>query len=84
MGPVSRVTFIYVIHVGHSTLCGSWMETGAPRGPGDRRLLALMVGTSGSLVLTPPRGAVINVCYVDGGLSRISISTSQGGVVDFS
>jgi hypothetical protein len=43
-----------------------------------RCFLALMVGAPGSIAPTPPRGPVIDVCYIDGGRSWISISTSQG------
>jgi hypothetical protein len=38
----------------------------------------LMVGAPGSLALAPPRGAHRRRFYVDGGRSRISISTTQG------
>jgi hypothetical protein len=37
-----------------------------------------MVGTVGSTALAPPRLPVVDVSYVDGGRSRISVSTSQG------
>jgi hypothetical protein len=37
-----------------------------------------MVGTLESLALAPPRGPAVDVFYVDGGCSRISISTHQG------
>jgi hypothetical protein len=38
-----------------------------------------MVGASGSSALAPPRGAVVDVLYIDGGRSRITNSgTSQG------
>jgi hypothetical protein len=60
MGPVSGVTFIYVIHVGHSTLADHGWRPDPP----------------GSL------GFDIDVCRVDGGRSRISISTHQGGIID--
>jgi hypothetical protein len=38
-----------------------------------------MVGAPESLGLAPPSGPVVEVCYVDGGCSRISVSTSEGG-----
>jgi hypothetical protein len=41
-----------------------------------------MVGALGSTALAPPREPVVNVFYVDGGCSRISISTRQRGVID--
>jgi hypothetical protein len=40
-------------------------------------ILALMVGTPGSLA-PPPRGPIVNVYSVDGGHSRIPDTTSQG------
>jgi hypothetical protein len=36
-----------------------------------------MVGALGSPALTPPRGATVDVCYVEGACSRISVSTSR-------
>jgi hypothetical protein len=36
-----------------------------------------MMDTPGSIAPAPPRGLTIDVCYVDGGRSRISVSTSQ-------
>jgi hypothetical protein len=36
-----------------------------------------MVGAPGSPT-PPPKGSIINIFYVDGGRSQISISTSQG------
>jgi hypothetical protein len=79
MGPVSGVTFIYGFHVGHSTLADHGWRPDPPRGLGARRrcFLALMVGALGSTTPAPPRGPAFDVCYVDGGRSRISVSTSQ-------
>jgi hypothetical protein len=77
MGPMSGVTFIYVVHVGHNTLADH-NET-KHREARCRRFLALMVGTLGSTTLAPHRGAAVDVYYVDGGRSRISVGTSQGG-----
>jgi hypothetical protein len=42
-----------------------------------------MVGTLGSLALAP-RGLIVDAFYVDGGRSRISVSTRQGATVDIS
>jgi hypothetical protein len=52
------------------------------RGPRRRCFLALMVGALRSIAPTPPRGPTIDVCYIDGGCSWISISTSQVPAVD--
>jgi hypothetical protein len=54
------------------------METGPPKGPGDppSMFFMLMVGAPGSP--PAPRGSVIDVFDVDGGRSRISVSTLQG------
>jgi hypothetical protein len=38
----------------------------------------LMVGASGFITLTPPREPVVDIFYVDGGCSWISVSTRQG------
>jgi hypothetical protein len=60
MGPVSRVTFIYVVHVGQSTL----MDHGwRPESHGAQ-------------------GPAVDVCRIDGGHSRISVSTHQGPAID--
>jgi hypothetical protein len=37
-----------------------------------------MVGASGSPALAPPRGPAVDDFHVDGGRSRIFVSTSQG------
>jgi hypothetical protein len=74
MGPVSRVTFIYVVHVGHNTLADhGWRpDPQGARGP-TSTFAALMVGALGYL-----SAPAIDVFYVDGGRSRISVNTSQG------
>jgi hypothetical protein len=54
---VSRVTFIYAAHIGHSTLANhGWRPD--PQGAW---------------------GATVDVCHVEGGRSRISLSTPLGG-----
>jgi hypothetical protein len=55
------------------------METGPHRGPKGSPLtfVALMVDAFGS-PLASHRGPAIDICRVDGGRSRISVSTSQG------
>jgi hypothetical protein len=68
----------------YNTPLGSWMGTGPPpplRGPGcpPSMFFTLMVGVPGSPTPGPPRGSAIVAFYVDGGCSRISINTSQGG-----
>jgi hypothetical protein len=55
--------------------CGSWMENGPPGGL-PSMFVTLMVDALGS-PLAPPRGSTVNICHVDRGRSRISISTSQ-------
>jgi hypothetical protein len=52
--------------------------TPPPRGAHRRRFLVLMVGALGSPAPTPPRGSVVNIFYVDGERSWISVSTRQG------
>jgi hypothetical protein len=49
------------------------------RGARRRCFLALIVGALGSSALAPPRGPAVDIFYIDGGCSRISVSTSQGG-----
>jgi hypothetical protein len=63
MGPVSGVTFIYAVHVGHSTLVDYGWRPDPLGGPGAHRqyFLALMVGTPGSPAPAPPRGPAIDV-----------------------
>jgi hypothetical protein len=53
---------------------------GSPSAParGSTIDVVLMVGAPGSTALAPPSGTVVDVCYVDGGCSRIFVSTSQG------
>jgi hypothetical protein len=100
---VRGVTFIYVVHVGHSTRAdhGWRLDPSGILGACHRRFLALMMGAPGSTALAPPMGMLlmfvmlmvgtrrctavapprrlnIDVCYVDDGRSRISISTHQG------
>jgi hypothetical protein len=40
-----------------------------------QRFLAFIVGAPGSLALKPHSGSAVDAFYVDGGCSRISIST---------
>jgi hypothetical protein len=56
--------------------CSRISSSGTSKGARRRRFLALMVGTPGSPAPTPPRGPTIDVFYVDGARSRISIGTS--------
>jgi hypothetical protein len=77
---VSEVIFIYDVHVGHSTLAEHGWR---PDPPGvsrahRRRFLALMVHAPGSLAPAPPRGPPSTFLSVDGGRSRIFVSTRQG------
>jgi hypothetical protein len=63
---------------------GSWMGTGPAPPPGGQGahcqcFLALMVGALGSPAQAPPRGLAVNIFYVDGERSWISVSTHQGG-----
>jgi hypothetical protein len=53
-------------------------SSGTSQGAHHQHFLALMVGALGSPALAPPRGPTINVFYIDGGRSQISISTHQG------
>jgi hypothetical protein len=55
---------------------------GTSKGVYCRYFLALMVGTPGSTALAPPREPTIDVFYIDGRCSQISISTHQGPAVD--
>jgi hypothetical protein len=57
----------------------------APLGGLLSTFLTLMVGAPGSLALAPPREPAVDVCYIDGGRSRISSSdTSRGPAIDVS
>jgi hypothetical protein len=60
---VSEVTFIYVVHVGHSTLVNHGWRSDPPRGPGARRrcFLELMVDALGSTAPAPPRAPTFDV-----------------------
>jgi hypothetical protein len=58
--------------------CSQIYSHNTSQGPYHRCFLALMVGTPGSIAPVPPRGPTIDVCYVGGGHSRISVSTSLG------
>jgi hypothetical protein len=51
-------------------------SSGTSEGVCHRCFLTLMVGASGSPALAPLREANVDVCYVDGGCSQISINTS--------
>jgi hypothetical protein len=53
-------------------------NSGTHQGVHHRRFLALMVYALGSPAPAPLRGPIIDVFYVDGECSRISISTRQG------
>jgi hypothetical protein len=53
-------------------------NSGTHQGVHHRRFLALMVDALGSPAPAPLRGPIIDVFYVDGERSRISISTLQG------
>jgi hypothetical protein len=79
-GPVSRITLCLSYPYKFTTHPSDprW-GTGPPWGSRGRRrhFLMLMVDTPGSLS-APTRGAVVDVFNVDGGRSRISISTRQG------
>jgi hypothetical protein len=41
-----------------------------------------MVDAPGSIALSPLKEPVIDIFYVDGGCSRISVSTRQGATID--
>jgi hypothetical protein len=79
-GPVSRITLCLSYPYKFTTHPSDprW-GTGPPWGSRGRRrhFLMLMVDTPGS-PSAPARGAVVDVFNVDGGRSRISISTRQG------
>jgi hypothetical protein len=51
-------------------------SSGTSEGVRHQRFLTLMVGAPRSPALAPLREANIDVCYVDGGCSQISINTS--------
>jgi hypothetical protein len=69
------------MHV-YNTPFVSQMGTGPPpsRGLGVHHqcFLALMVGAPRSPALASPRGATVDIFYVNSGRSRISVSTRQG------
>jgi hypothetical protein len=81
---MSEVTCICAIQVGHNTHEDQGWRPEPPGGPGAHRryFLALMMDVPRSTASTPPRGSTIDICYVDGGRSRISVSTPRGGAVD--
>jgi hypothetical protein len=47
------------------------------RGP-PSTFVSLVVGAPGCTTPAPPRGPTFDVCFIDGGFSRISDNTSQG------
>jgi hypothetical protein len=53
-------------------------RSGTSQGARCQCFLALMVGAPGSPPPAPPRGPIVNVFYIEGGRSRISISTHHG------
>jgi hypothetical protein len=53
-------------------------SSGTSQGARRRRFLALMLGTPRSTAPAPPRESTIDVFYIDGGCSWISVSTRQG------
>jgi hypothetical protein len=58
--------------------CGSWMETGPPREPGGPMLTFAALMGALRYPSAPARGPVIDVCRIDGGRSRISVSILPG------
>jgi hypothetical protein len=76
-GPPS---IFFSVDGGHSRISSFGTSQGARR----RCFLALMAGAPKSPAPAPPRESAVDVCYVDGGRSRISISTSQGAPSTFS
>jgi hypothetical protein len=57
----------------------SWIYiSNTSQGARRRCFLALNVGAPGSTTLAPPRGPAIDIFYIDGGRSRISVNASQG------
>jgi hypothetical protein len=50
MGPVSRVTFIYTVHVGHSTVVDHGWRSDPPRGTGGQPSMFLSVDGGPSLM----------------------------------
>jgi hypothetical protein len=56
----------------------SWISSsGTSQGARCRCFLALMVGAPESPALAPHRGPTVDIFDVDGGCSRISVSTHQ-------
>jgi hypothetical protein len=53
-------------------------SSGTTQGVRRRCFIALMVDTPGSIASAPPREPTVDIFYVDGGCSYISVSTSQG------
>jgi hypothetical protein len=79
---VSRVTFIYAAHIGHSTLANhGWRPD--PQGAWGATVDVCHVegGRSRISLSTPPWGLTIDVCRVDGRCSRISVQHLLGGPV---
>jgi hypothetical protein len=64
----------------HSVDGGRYRNNSSDTSQGDRRrrFLALMVGTPRSTAPAPLRESTIDVFYIDGGCSWISVSTRQG------
>jgi hypothetical protein len=57
----------------------SWISSsGTSQGAHHRRFLVLMVDAPRSPALAPVRGSTVNVFYIGGERSRISVSTHQG------
>jgi hypothetical protein len=80
MRPVSGVSFIYAVHLGHSTLADhGWRPN--PYGVGElpSTFLSIDGGCSRIYSSDTSQGLAVDVCYIDGGRFRISVSTSQRG-----
>jgi hypothetical protein len=78
MGPESRVTFIYAVHVGHITLADHGWRTNPPWAREPAVDVCHVDGGRSRISVRTPRGLAVDVYHVDGGRSRISIRTSQG------
>jgi hypothetical protein len=55
--------------------CSQISSSGTSQGARCRRFLALMVGDTVSPALAPPSGPAVDIFYIDGKRSWISVST---------